>query len=126
MVLACQQCRYSGTISVEGFWVPFWVLLASKRSKDLQTHAVRRNHSCLRIQKDVKSFEADRKNRVAVLSLLRMPISPLRRCQTSTVYQNQQQNQLVMSPICRYGDTFLQKLFHTECRSRRERAPASS
>src|SRR5262249_7420989 len=35
------------------------------------------------------------------LSLLRMPISPLRRHLTSTVYQNHLQNPLVMSPICR-------------------------
>src|SRR5262249_49112629 len=95
--LACQQCRYSGTISIEGFRVPFWVLLASKklkkRSKGLQTHAVRRHRFCLRIQKGVNSFEADRKNRVAVLSLLRMPISPLRRRLTSTVYQTSAETQ---------------------------------
>src|SRR5947207_767443 len=36
-----------------------------------------------------------------ILSLLRMPISPLRRRLLSTVYQNQHENPLVMSPICR-------------------------
>src|SRR5689334_17777882 len=40
MALACQQCRYSGTTTVErfsvGIWVPFWVLFASKRSKNVQ------------------------------------------------------------------------------------------
>src|SRR5437016_12168577 len=36
-----------------------------------------------------------------ILSLLRMPISPLRRRLTATVYQKHYQNPLVMSPICR-------------------------
>jgi hypothetical protein len=42
-----------------------------KRSKGLQMLSARRHCFCLEIQTIVKSFEADRKNRVTVLSLLR-------------------------------------------------------
>src|SRR4030095_10750371 len=60
-----------------------------------------RSNFRLRIQEVQKSLEADTEYRVLILSLLRMPISPLRRRLTSTVYQNQYENPLVMSPICR-------------------------
>src|SRR5262245_36343358 len=85
LVMACQQCRYGGTISVErfsvGVWVPFWVLLASKRSKDAQKPCKRRQRAAFVFVYGFKKLGriSKRKNRSPVLSLLRMPISPLRR-----------------------------------------------
>jgi hypothetical protein len=43
-----------------------------------QTAGVRRRRFRVWIQEAEKSFEEDRKSRVQILSLLRMPISPLR------------------------------------------------
>src|SRR5262249_29275619 len=55
-----------------------WLKKPRKSSKFLQTALARRCCFCLQIQDDVKSFEGDSKNKLPFLSLLRMPISPLR------------------------------------------------
>src|SRR5262249_7775204 len=72
MALACQQCRYSGTITVERFFgrnfgYCFGYSLFEKAQKTLKRPAKGLNAShyfCLQIQAVAKSFETDRKNRL--------------------------------------------------------------
>src|SRR4030095_5291252 len=68
MALACQQCRYSGTTTVERVSVGILGTVlgtvslkkVKKSSKGLQMLSARRHCFCLEIQTNVNSFEADR------------------------------------------------------------------
>ena len=64
------------------FWVTIWVMNPSKSLKNYpkvpQGAGVRRGDFLLRDQAVVKSFEEGRSYKIPILSLLRMPISPLR------------------------------------------------
>jgi len=55
--------------------------------KCLRTASAHRRDFLLCFQGDLKNFEEDRKSRAQILSLLRMPISPLRRDRKQTTYR---------------------------------------
>ena len=70
--------RHSGQNTLGTVLGTDWFKKLQNHSKSQQMASVHRSHLSLPIQKVRKSLEADKRCRLSILSLLRMPISPLR------------------------------------------------